>query len=185
MFDDKQDFFKDRPVGIDSEVTSSESALKVLLKRFPSAGTMAELKSACKAQTSSSRVTLSWFHQEFPSFPVKLVYKKVPWIRDMWDGLYNRFKKSDLYCAWKEEESTWKTSEDFMSKPMVLVFMWPKWKLCCIHNCESKKFGGSWYSVATGSDNRDTLKIVRSLGCGESFVIEPFDQFLDCINWSK
>jgi len=185
MFEERQEFFKDRPTGIDSETNSSESAVRVLLKRFPSIGTMPELKAAHKAQTSSNRVTLSWFSDEFQSFPVKMAYKKVPWVRDMWDGLYNRFKKTDLYFSWKEEESNWKTADDYMTRPLAVVFLWPKWKLCCMHNCESKKFGGSWYSITASSKSKDSLKIVRTLDNGESFVIEPFDQFLESINWSK
>lgn len=187
MFDnDKEEFFKDRPVGIDSDVSSSESAVRVFLKRFPSVGTVPQLKSICKSQ-GGSKVTLSWISDEFSSFPVRMVYKKVPWVRDMWDGLYSRFKKTDLYLSWKEEIDSWKvqSSDDFINKPMAIVFQWPKWKLCCMHNCESAKFGGSWYSVASSSAGRDTLKIVRALPTGETFVIEPFDQFLDNINWSR
>ena len=166
---------------------SLRSSIRVLLKRFPSIGTLQQLKSLCKSQNTSSRVTLSWFSDEFPSFPVRMIYKKVPWVRDMWDGLYSRFKKTDLYSAWKEEEDSWKTqsSEDFLNKPMAIVFQWPKWKLCCMHNCESKKFGGSWYSLAANQEGKDTLRIVRSLSSGETYVIEPFDQFLDGINWSN
>lgn len=180
MFDDRDSFFKDRPVGIDSESSSAEAAVKVLVNRFPSVGTMSELKSACKAQTSSARVTLAWFSEEFSGFPVRLVYKKVPWVRDMWDGLYKKFKKTDLYLSWKEEEANWKSAPDFMTKPLVVVFNWPKWKLCCLHNCESSRFGGK-----LGSSVSDSMKIVRTLSKEESFVIEPFDQFLESVSWSK
>lgn len=184
MFDEKADFFKDRPFGIDSEEASSELAFKILLKRFPTAGHIKELKEICKAQTSQSRVTLSWFSEEFPGFPVKMFYKNVPWVRDMWDGLYSKFKKTDLYSSWKEEEDKFKGVHSD-GRPSVLVFNWPKWKTCCMHNCESERFGGSWYSVVSNDKSRESLKIVRSLATGETFVIEPFDQFLESISWSK
>ncbi len=185
MLDEKNEFFKDRPFGIDSEDTSSELAVSVLLKRFPTIGSLKELKTACKSQTSSSRVTLSWLSEEFPSFPVRMAYKKVPWVRDMWDGLYNRFKKTDLYSSWKEEEDNWKllSEEEYLVKPMAVVFNWPKWKMCCMHNCESTRFGGVLLNSSYGKTS-DVLKIVRVIS-GETFVIEPFDQFLGNVSWSK
>jgi len=39
--------------------------------------------------------------------------------------------------------------------------------------------------VASNDKSRESLKIVRSLATGETFVIEPFDQFLESISWSK
>jgi len=180
-----EDFFKDAPIGINAENTSAEAPIKVLLNRFPCIGSMGSLKAAHKASTGNTRVSLSWFSNEYGSFPVRMSYKKVPWVRDMWDGLYNSFKKTDLYSSWKEEEALHRQKSDGgeLEKPMVIVFQWPKWKLCCMHNCESKKFGGSWYSVAASKDE-DCLKIYRSLKDGESFVIEPFEQLLSSITWS-
>lgn len=180
-----EDFFKDMPVGINVENTSAEAAIKVLLKRFPCIGSMGSLKAAHKATAGSTRVSLSWFSNEYGSFPVRMSYKKVPWVRDMWDGLYNGFKKTDLYSSWKEEDTLYRQKSDCVEpeKPMAIVFQWPKWKICCMHNCESKKFGGSWYSVAASKDE-DCLKIYRSLKDGESFVIEPFEQLLSSITWS-
>ena len=187
MFDDKEEFFRDRPVGIDSDVASSEAAFRVLMKRFPSIGSIQQLKSLCKSQTTSSKLSLAWFSDEFTTFPVRMNYKKVPWVRDMWDGLYSRFTKTDLYDAWKEELDDWKNldGKEHLSKPMAIVFQWPKWKMCCMHNCESKRFGGSWYSASSNQDGKDSMKIVRSLGNGETYIIEPFDQFLETINWSN
>ena len=180
-----EDFFKDMPVGINAESTSAEAPIKMLLKRYPGLGTMSGLKSAHKASIGTTRVSLSWFSDEYGSFPVRMSYKKVPWVRDMWDGLYGGFKKTDLYASWKEEEELYKRKSENgnIDRPMAVVFQWPKWKLCCMHNCESKKFGGSWYSVAASNDE-DCLKIYRSLKDGESFVIEPFEQLLNSITWS-
>ena len=159
-----EDFFKDMPVGINAESTSAEAPIKMLLKRYPGLGTMSGLKSAHKASIGTTRVSLSWFSDEYGSFPVRMSYKKVPWVRDMWDGLYGGFKKTDLYASWKEEEELYKRKSENgnIDRPMAVVFQWPKWKLCCMHNCESKKFGGSWYSVAASNDE-DCLKIYRSL----------------------
>jgi hypothetical protein len=181
-----EEFFSRRPVGIDSEAVSVEAALRVLVNRFPSIGSFPQLKKLCKEQTGDTKVTLSWFYEEYPSFPVRVIYKNIPWIRDMWAGLHNGFKKTELYSAWKSNEETFKLNgtDDFLSKPTAIVFNWPSWKTCCIHNLESKQFGGSWYSVAAAKDD-DCLKIYKSLKNGESFVIEPFEQLLDSITWSN
>lgn len=180
-----EDFFKGMPVGINAENNSPEAPIKVLLNRYPFLGTMSALKAAHRSSLGTTRVSLSWFSDEYDSFPIRMAYRKVPWVRDMWDGLYNGFRKSELYTSWKEEEELYKRKsiDGDMNKPMAVVFQWPKWKLCCMHNCESKKFGGSWYSVAASKDE-DCLKIYRSLKGGESFVIEPFEQLLDSITWS-
>lgn len=180
-----EDFFKGMPVGINAENNSPEAPIKVLLNRYPFLGTMSALKAAHRSSLGTTRVSLSWFSDEYDSFPIRMAYRKVPWVRDMWDGLYNGFRKSELYTSWKEEEELYKRKsiDGDMDKPMAVVFQWPKWKLCCMHNCESKKFGGSWYSVAASKDE-DCLKIYRSLKGGESFVIEPFEQLLDSITWS-
>ena len=180
-----EDFFKGMPVGINAENNSPEAPIKVLLNRYPFLGTMSAIKAAHRSSLGTTRVSLSWFSDEYDSFPIRMAYRKVPWVRDMWDGLYNGFRKSELYTSWKEEEELYKRKsiDGDMDKPMAVVFQWPKWKLCCMHNCESKKFGGSWYSVAASKDE-DCLKIYRSLKGGESFVIEPFEQLLYSITWS-
>lgn len=182
----REEFFKDRVSGIDTEHSSVESALRQLVNKFPAAGTFPDLKRKCKAQTGSVKVTLEWFSEEHPNFPVHMIYKNIPWIRDMWAGLYTGFKKTELYQGWVEEENLLqlKGLKDAASKPMAVVFQWPKWKMCCMHNLDSKKFGGSWYSVATAKDD-DCLKIYKSLKNGESFVIEPFEQLLDSITWTN
>lgn len=183
MVDEKSEFFSDRPFGIDSfEECSSEMAVSIFIKRFPEVGSIKELKSLCKSKTASQRVTLAWLSEEFSSFPVRMVYKKVPWVRDMWDGLYNKFKKTYLYSEWEEEENKCKLEGD-TDRPMVIAFSWPKWKTCCIHNCESAKYGGSLGS-AISNKSKDVFKIIRSFS-EETFVIEPFDQFLESISWSK
>ena len=179
------EFFAGRPAGIDSDASSVESALRIIAKRFPSIGTVPDLKRRCKHKTDGGKVTLSWFYEEFPSFPVRVVYKNIPWVRDMWAGLHSGFKHSELYSAWEEEASLAKRAGyDHEGKPMAIVFNWPKWKMCCMHNAVSEEFGGSWYNVATAND-KECIKIYKSLGNGQSFVIEPFEQLLDSITWSN
>ena len=178
------EFLKGRPAGIDSESSSVELALRLIAKRFPSIGTVPDLKRRFKG-SGGSMVTLSWFYEEFPSFPIRVAYREVPWVRDMWAGLHSGFKRSELYSVWKEEAAlAEKQGYNAEGRPMAVVFNWPKWKMCCIHNAVSGAFGGSWYDVATAND-KECIKIYKSLGNGESFVIEPFEQLLDAVTWSN
>lgn len=180
----RDDFFKERPAGIDSEASSVESALRILVKRFPSVGSITDLRRLCKGKTGGDKATLSWFYEEFPSFPIRVMYREVPWVRDMWAGLQSGFKRSELYAAWTESMALAnRQGHDLDGKPMAVVFNWPKWKMCCIHDAASGKFGGSWHDVAA-ANGKDCLRIYRSLENGDSFVIEPFEQLLDMITWT-
>lgn len=60
----REEFFKDRVSGIDTEHSSVEAALRQLVNKFPAAGTFPDLKRKCKAQTGSVKVTLEWFSEE-------------------------------------------------------------------------------------------------------------------------
>lgn len=173
---DSEDFFSGRASGIDTDRSAVETALRLLIKRFPFAPSFPELKRICKAKTGEDKVTLAWFYEENPSFPVRVAYRSVPWVRDMWSGLYSGFTKTELYKAWKEEADI--ESGD-VSKPMALVFQWPKWKMCCMHNAYSGNFTDSFSGSSEG------LRIHKVLKTGEAFVIEPFDQFLDSVTWSN
>ena len=46
----REEFFKDRVSGIDTEHSSVEAALRQLVNKFPAAGTFPDLKRKCKAQ---------------------------------------------------------------------------------------------------------------------------------------
>lgn len=169
------DFFKGRPAGINSEASSVELALRLIAKRFPSIGTVSDLKRRFKG-SEGSKVTLSWFYEEFPSFPIRVSYREVPWVRDMWAGLESGFKRSELFSVWKKEvDIALKQGHYSDGKPMAVVFNWPKWKMCCIHNLVSE----------VPVDDKECIKIYKSLGNGQSFLIEPFEQLLSSITWAN
>ena len=172
---DREDLFKNVHLGINSDKPSIERALRMVIKKFPDVGSFPHISSLCKRQTGKDRVTLSWFSEEFNSFPLNLTYQSIPWIRDMWSGLYGGFKKTDLYISWQKEKNSFETKSNHGMewRPLCLVFEWPKWGICCMHNKE-----------VDNSESKDFIRIHRTLDNGEKFIIEPFGQLLDGISWS-
>lgn len=171
---EREDLFKNVPLGINSEKPSIERALRMVIKKFPNVGSFPAVSSLCKRQTGKDKVTLSWFSEEFSSFPLNLTYQSIPWVRDMWSGLSTGFKKTELYISWEKAKMGFEAQSDrgVAWRPLCLVFEWPKWGVCCMHDLELGTPDGS-----------NCISIHKTLESGERFTIEPFSQLLDNISW--
>lgn len=114
MTQSQDDFWKGQEVNRDKqssqidqdrEATAAEGMIKFVLSEsgYGAAYGWAALANECKLLTGSPTLTFDWFHERYPSFPVKLGAMPIPFVhhitmRELFDG----FLKSRVFKAYKE-----------------------------------------------------------------------------------
>ena len=174
---DPRDFFSARDNRAEARTVAAieEKVVKAVLKRFGLLGRLADLKRKCEAATGSPDISLAWFQLTYQSFPVWLGAANVPWVRDMWGELRDRFTKTTLFKAWEGVSELMSDTDD---RPFGLVFTWPQFAECIIHN--------NWRGGDIGFEKVPGLRIVTTLkSLGEPIVIEPLSQFLQHLEWPE
>lgn len=58
----------------------------------------------CRSYTGNTRLSMEWFHYEFPAFPVRLTIAKIPWAHriDIW-ALLEKFHKLPLLTEYERQ----------------------------------------------------------------------------------
>ena len=163
------DFF--RATNDDSHsFVSEEKIIKQILKSAGSPGVFRHLLEQCKEDTGQNNITLSWFIDRYPSFPIWLGVRKVEFQRDVFGGLLKKFTLTPCFKAWEEVNDS-KPEDD--ERITGCIFTWPQFGVCCIH-----QYSQSYLSPSEG------IWISRKMpSFEERFVIEPFNQLLSVINW--
>jgi len=171
---DPSEFFSSRDSRQDSRTVAAveEKVVKSILKKFGFLSNLTKLKDECRSVTGSPDISLVWFQQAYPSFPVWLGAGSVPWVRDLLGELRERFTKTDLFRAW---EGVSENKPDTDDRPVGLVFVWPSFGECILHN--------DWRGGA-GFDRVPGVRVITTLkSLGDPFVIEPFSQYLQLLEW--
>lgn len=150
-----------------------EKVVKAILKRAGVLPRLADIKEACEARTGSPRISLQWFQLEYPSFPVWLGARSVPWVRDLWGDLRDRFTKTELFKGWEAVGESQPPGDD---RPVGLVFTWPQFAECVLHN--------HWRGGDLGAEKVPGVRILITLkSLGEPLVVEPLAQYLEYLAW--
>lgn len=152
---------------------TEEKVVKAILKRAGALPRLDAIKESCLDRTGNARISLQWFQLEYPSFPVWLGARSVPWVRDLWGDLRDRFTKTDLFKGWEAVGESQPPGDD---RPVGLVFTWPQFAECVLHN--------HWRGGDIGAERVPGLRILITLkSLGEPLVIEPLAQYLDTLGW--
>lgn len=172
---DREQFFQGRPADDGGPAAVEEKVVKAVLRKFGIIEKLGSIKDQAKQATGHARISLDWFQIAYPSFPLWMGAKTVPWVRDLWGDLRDRFTRTKLFEAW-EAVSEHQPPGD--GRAVGLVFTWPAFGECILH---SHFRGGD-----LGFEKVPGLRIVVSMKSLETpLTIEPFAQFLEYLDWPQ
>lgn len=152
-----------------SAVAYEEKILKKILIRAGMEGKIKELAFRAKETTGKASLSFAAFYDEYPTFPIYLGMRKVPyaWKVPITD-LFNKFCSTPMFKAWEE----FKNEAPVEDVPVGVVFDWPGFRptQMIIHN--------DW----NGSNPCDGhVQIWRSVGKvpnQQRVMIESLDSYL-------
>ena len=112
------EFFQRNAEGVDKWIANKEfsyeaSVVKVLLKHFNLLWKQSDLEQACQDSTGERRLTLAWFRNAYPSFPIALKAKDIQGVSEMalheahgvirkGDVLVDKFFTSKIFKAYED-----------------------------------------------------------------------------------
>lgn len=170
---DREQFFKGRPVEDTGPAAVEEKVVKSILRKFGLTQRLETIKSRAREETGHAKISLDWFQLAYPSFPLWLGAKTIPWVRDLWGDLRDRFTRTKLYEGWQSVAELQPPGDD---RAVGLVFTWPAFGECILH---SHFRGGD-----LGFEKVPGLRIVVSMKSLETpLTVEPFAQFLEYLEW--
>jgi hypothetical protein len=161
-----------------ARVAYEERIVKKILVRGGLDGEIGKLCMRAKEKTGKARLTFEWFYEEYPSFPVYLSMRKVPFVYQVTPkDLFNKFCSTPMFKIWEE----FRDEAPVRDRPVALVFDWPavKGTQMVIHNWERPQ---EWFD--------GNLRLIRSIGTGRKLqliTIEQFEPFFECVfsGWIK
>lgn len=123
------------------------------------------LKSRCQEVTGSYNLNWDWFNDEFPTFPVRLMVRSIPYVHTVTLlDLFQRFSKTPIYKGYCDAIDLYGESD---AKADGLVFNWPGVGSMCFH---------------TFRVDFDTSESRFSRRIGEkTFVLEKLGSLLDSV----
>lgn len=153
--------------------TLAETAIKQALSRagyLPHVGSWAALGNKCRDATGSPKMTLEWFHAEYPAFPVQLAAANVPFtyatnLRDLFDG----FRKMPIFKVYGKAFNDAGLSE--IQSYFGLVFRDIR-RLMVLHNYPRRD------DIVTLEDDEDQGTLVAHRFKDVTYTLETYDRFL-------
>lgn len=152
-----------------SLIAYEEKIVKKILTSAGMANNAKELAMRAKEKTGKARLSFELFYEEYPTFPVYLAIRKLPFVHKiMTKDLFNKFCSTIMFKEWQ-----WFVDEaPVVTKPIGLVFDWPgiKGTQMVLHNMQCTQ---EWF------DNN--LRLVRAIGSGKNIqliTVEQFDPFI-------
>jgi hypothetical protein len=137
-----------------SDLGYEAGIVKKILGRAGLAASEARLRQRCRDVTGCPDLTLAWFKQEYPDFPVNLVARKLPWVHTMdLPMFFLSFTKTKLWSAWQE------AMEHEGEESVGLVFPFPKVGDLILHNTPVVPEGPGF--VLTMASGRNTVRLDR------------------------
>lgn len=121
----------------DKEVTVTDRwehrVVKKLLQYFGRTEHAASMTREAKARTGVAGLTFAAFKQRFPTFPMWLTCRKIPFVHEMTFQEAAKFKKCRVFKAFEKAES--EAPEPYQEGRFGLVFEWLHvWPMAIIHN---------------------------------------------------
>jgi len=167
------EFFNVRDTDDSHSFVSEDKVVKDILKSANAISNYKNLLAECKEQADYDvdGISLLWFVNRFPSFPIWLGIRRVEFQRDTFGTMHKRFTKTPCFQAWEEIKDTLPEQD---GRSPGCVFTWPQFGVCCIHQYSPSYLASS-----------DGFWIVKKLpSFEERFIIEPFNQLLGTISWN-
>ncbi len=125
-----------------------------------------DLKTDCSEVTGSPQLTLDWFHDRFPDFPVRLGAVAIPKLEIEWTDVFQRFTATRFFQAYRDWRSG--RGHDDRREHVGIVFNTTGLTFV-LHNHPSHPTGR-------------TCRVVRSLGDPPvRFVLELFESMLESV----
>lgn len=159
------------------QIRFEETCMNKLLAKFALSAASGRLKSACRTATGQYKLTFEWFEQEYPSFPVRIHFRKMPFTHKInFSDLFKRMTK----LPFVEDFMELSDSQDD-GRPTALVFSWAAMK-----DAELREGVGTTviHNMAGGIDIRGTTINRRILtDPPQTLVVMPYADFLDGLKW--
>jgi hypothetical protein len=154
-----------------SQVKWEAAMLGRLLRYYDVAHMAPMLRTKCEEATGLRRLLFTWFHNAFPSFPVWLVFRKVPYLHTLkMEDFLHRFGKTQVFDGWVDARAAvpdWWLDEQ---RPIGLVFEY-------LHG-----MGAAIMTDCERPMSSDTTRIVKSFR-GKPYYFEALDNFLEGLGW--
>jgi len=172
-------FFKTlQEAGVDRRGAFEERVVRRILKDSGLVVNFAEAKRGLVDRGEADTLTLSWFNEHYPEFPMTLVAQKIPYThRATLADLYGR-KRFQALPWWKEyQEQAAQTGVDIVTDKLALVFNLPHAQdafLMVLHNQPS-------VSVSIAAEQREDPypRTIFPIGkTGVTAVLESFPGFM-------
>lgn len=145
----------------------------LVLQHFGLAGHGASLSATAKARVGRYRLTFEIFKEAFPSFPMWLSPRKIPFANKVTiQHLAKDFRKTKLFKAFLREEAA--APEPFQSGRFGVVFEWLNtWPVAIIHNDfrALRGRGDAWFHNWPDCDPP------------QHFAVQSFSSFLVSLPW--
>ena len=133
--------------------------VRKVLKHFGINITGAALRQSAGEFGESDLATFSWFVHEFPSFPVMLGARFIPYVHEITlADLYKRISRTKIYSAYEELRAA--APDDSAEGKIGLIFHWPDLGDMVLHDYETLAVSGfrmSWYRAHERVLHLDTL----------------------------
>ena len=147
-----------------------ETILKKIMKRFDIQSRIADLKRRCHEVTGVYSLNLDWFFDEYPSFPVRLITRSIPYVHQITVvDFFKGFKKTRLFADFEDAILTF--GIDLEEKPIAMIFNWPGLGSMAFHN----------YKVNWDTTDTRLIKLCKFMSPNQTFVLETLGAFLDCV----
>lgn len=149
----------------EKEENYEERIATMLLRRFDLNHKMQDLRKQCEERTGDDRLSLTWFYENYPTFPVLLAARRLAGIHQLSvDELFRCFTKTKIfrsYLEWFEEQ------EPGFSGCVGVAFNWPGLGTMVMHD----------YASSNILESEDAL-FVRMLSNGRVCTLERWRSFI-------
>lgn len=177
-FDDV--FDKIPPLEMDAGFEASKNqrwehrVCKVLLEHYGLQTYARSIMEVSRAGRGVRALTFEAFKASFPSFPLWLVCRKIPWVhKTEFADLVRKFTKSRPFKAYQRFEGD--APEAYRAGRLGVVFEWVRvWPMCVLTN----------YYHGTTAGETAVFYEAKATNPRELFVLQSFRSFLNNLPWA-
>jgi hypothetical protein len=140
----------EEPAGNWTKQSMEDGMVKKVMQKTGLIYNLENLRQRCHEATGRRDLNFEWFHDEYPSFPVRLTAKKAYWLRDMLvEDIYKSFTRTTAFRAY--ESACEELDVDPRSEAFGVIFRWPGIATMVLHNYmideELIDMGTSWTRI--------------------------------------
>jgi hypothetical protein len=152
--------FLSYPINENAAEDREESAVSRVLQLVGGAALVRQAQAQCQPQ----QLNFDWLQTFCSGFPYWMGFRKVTWQRDVFGELQDRFTKTPCFKAFENVAEAQPPND---GRPTALMFMWPHWGHCVLHNGTPR---------VPDTENQG-LVIIRGLASG-IYTIENLKRFV-------